>query len=283
MPLALYNEWCYICISGVNLCAKQFRGKETALISRAQEAGVNGIITISNSQRDWKFNLRHCKRLTKEGKFQVKATLGIHPHDAKAVFREGGPTLDTAMKELENLIREDTTSNHIVAVGECGLDYDRMFSPAEQQREVFRKQIEIAAMFHKPLYLHERKAHEDFWNILVESKEKYPDLKGIVHCYTSDEETMNKYLSLGLYIGITGWICDSRRNRQLLKAVTSLPLEKLIIETDSPFLAPPETKQRKNEPCSLPYVCRKLAEAMGHQETEIYSHARMNVRQLFGF
>eukprot|EP01138_Halocafeteria_seosinensis_P015565 gb/GECG01015884.1/.p1 GENE.gb/GECG01015884.1/~~gb/GECG01015884.1/.p1 ORF type:complete len:286 (+),score=36.28 gb/GECG01015884.1/:1-858(+) len=271
--------------AGVNLCAKQFKQGQSGLIKRAQDANVRGLITISNGYKDWKPNLGHCRRFSKlegtPGEFQVKTTIGIHPHDAKSMFKEG-TSLDSTMAELEQLLEDDATRGDIVAVGECGLDYDRMFSPAEQQREVFRRQIVVAARHNKPVYLHERKAHEDFWTIMKEARENYPSLQGIVHCFTGDEETMHKYLSLGLYVGITGWICDSRRNRHLLKAVKTLPMERLVLETDSPFLAPPEIKQRKNEPFSLPYICAKVAEVKGVDTDTIMQHARTNAKDLFG-
>lgn len=271
--------------AGVNLCAKQFKQGQTGLINRAKEANVSGLITISNSHKDWKPNLSHCRRFSKlegTGAFIVKTTIGIHPHDAKSMFKEGA-SLDSTMAELERLLEEDTDRGNIVAIGECGLDYDRMFSPAEQQREVFRRQIEVAAKHRKPVYLHERKAHDDFWAIMQEARAEYPSLQGIVHCFTGDRETMHKYLSLGLYVGITGWICDSRRNRHLLEAMKTLPLEKLVLETDSPFLAPPEIKQRKNEPFSMPHICAKVAEVKGVDIDTIMKHARSNVKDLFGF
>jgi TatD DNase family protein len=161
-----------------------------------------------------------------------------------------------------------------------------MFSPVQTQMEVFIAQIELANKYNLPLYLHERDAHDDFYNVLSIYKAKYPNLKSIVHCFTGKKEHLIKYIELGFYIGITGWICDNRRNTDLIEAIKCLPIDKLILETDSPFLIPFEYGKkwntRHNQPDSLEYIVNKISEIIDKPKSKIINKTIENYKKLFG-
>jgi TatD DNase family protein len=139
----------------------------------------------------------------------------------------------------------------------------------------------------KPLYLHDREASGDMIyilkNFMIQNNLK--KINGLVHCFTGDYDTMRSYLDLGLYIGVTGWICDNRRNHDLVEAVKKLPLNKLLIETDSPFLSPPEYvrvwKTKRNEPDSIDHVVFELSKLMNKTVEEIYEQTMINTKTLF--
>src|SRR5262249_35748915 len=152
-----------------------------------------------------------------------------------------------------------------VAVGECGLDYFRDFSPREVQREAFHRQLELATTLGKPVFLHQRDAHEDFIAIL---REHWPQLKNeLAHCFTGTAQEVSSYLELGLSIGITGWICDERRGAHLIPLMREIPAERLMLETDGPYLLPRDLKpkpiSRRNEPMYLPHIAEVVAQARG--------------------
>lgn len=258
---------------GVNLCSKQFNNYLDTLKTHSIGTGLNGWIAISNSEKEWEKNIFYCRKYS-EKNFIIKTTIGIHPHNAvNANFN--------TWKNLNKLV----ANNKVIAIGECGLDYNRMFSPAEIQMEVFIAQMEIANKYNLPLYLHERDAHDDFYNLLCIYKAKYPNLTGIVHCFTGTEEQMKKYIEFGFYIGITGWICDDRRNKNLCDAVISLPLDKLILETDSPFLIPfeysKEWNTNTNQPDSIHYIIKKISQLTGIEQSKIKENSIKNTKTLF--
>ena len=150
---------------GVNLCSKQYTNYIETLKTHSIESGIKGWIAISNSENEWEKNLEYCRKYSDDN-FTIRTTLGIHPHNAKNARIDSWKTLD-------NLV----SNNNVVAIGECGLDYNRMFSSKEEQIETFISQIELAAKYNLPLYLHERDAHDDFYNLLALYKTKYPNLK----------------------------------------------------------------------------------------------------------
>jgi hypothetical protein len=151
----------------------------------------------------------------------------------------------------------------VVAAGECGLDYFRNFSPHPDQQRVFRAQLELATRARKPVFLHQRDAHEDFLQILRD----YRGLAGVAHCFTGDAAELAAYLDHGLYIGITGWICDERRGQNLQRLVADIPLDRLLVETDAPYLLPrnlePKPRTRRNEPKYLPHIVDAIARRRG--------------------
>lgn len=263
---------------GVNLCGKQFDGYHSQLVDYAYQEGLYGIISISNSVRESFENVELVKKLRSDpnNKLKIWSTIGVHPHDAKSVKESDWP-------ELEKLFSND----FVVAVGECGLDYNRNFSPPIVQRAVFLKHLELSKKLNKPLYLHDRDATDDMVTILTKfmKDNNMNKLNGVVHCFTGNYDTMKKYLDMGLYIGITGWICDNRRNKDLIEAVKKLPLDRLLIETDAPWLIPPEFakewKTKRNEPSALNYVATSIASCLNITINDVFEHSMANTKALF--
>ena len=256
---------------GVNLCSKQYHNKHDEIINNSQNANVNYIITISNSLKEFKFNIGFCKKYRNSPR--VFCTIGVHPHNVKML---NGKNIGV----LKNTIMNNR--DYVIAVGECGLDYNRMFSPKDSQIKWFIAQIELALELNLPLYFHERDATEDFYEIV----KKY-DLKGkaVVHCFTGTKEALQKYLDLGFYIGITGWVCDERRGEDLQKIVPLIPLDKILLETDAPWLTPKNIKPRPryNEPKYLPEVVKKVAGLMKIDPQKLVDQTNINRDKLFGF
>ena len=168
-----------------------------------------------------------------------------------------------------------------MAVGECGLDYDRMFSARENQIRCLEKHIVLAEKLDKPLFLHERSAAEDFVK-RFKNQQKICE-KSVVHCFTGNKETLDKYLSMGFSIGITGWICDGRRAKELREAVRIIPLDRILIETDAPYLTPRNVPglDRTNIPQNIVYVARELATYMNVSEDVLVEHAMRNTKRIF--
>jgi len=239
----------------------------------ANNAGITSIITISNSKKEWPENL---ELLNKYSNLKIKLymTCGIHPHSAKTFVPTDIPILKSYFANKD-----------CIAVGECGLDYNRMFSPADVQKIVFEEHIKIAAELDKPLYIHERDAYEDMKTILTNAKKKYPNLKGFIHCFTGTKLALETYLELGFYIGITGWICDNRRNQSLVEAVKKLPLDKLLIETDAPWLVPKVYSKRNNtrwsKPDALLDVLDSLVIHTNYKKEDLISNSIANTKALF--
>ncbi|MGA7986114.1 MAG: TatD family hydrolase, partial [Burkholderiales bacterium] len=199
------------------------------------------------------------------------ATAGVHPHHARDC---DGATIPA--------LREIAAHPRVVAIGECGLDYNRNYSPHPDQERWFVAQLELGIELGKPLFLHSRDAHPRFAEIVRSFKLK----NAVAHCFTGERDELHAYLKLGLYIGITGWICDERRGRHLLSLVREIPADRLLLETDSPYLTPrdmqPQPKARRNEPAFLPHVLRAVAHALGRPQEEVADQTARNARALFG-
>ena len=180
-------------------------------------------------------------------------TIGVHPHHANEINEE-------YLKKLKEVIN----NNNPHAIGETGLDFFRNLSTYEEQIFAFEEQIKIAIDTNKPLFLHQRDSHDDFIKIL----RKYSsDInKSVVHCFTGTKEQLDDYLELDCYIGVTGWICDSKRNVELRKTIKNIPLERLMIETDCPYLIPKnleeKPKNNRNEPTYLNHIANEVATLM---------------------
>jgi TatD DNase family protein len=200
------------------------------------------------------------------------ATAGVHPHNARSCDQRTIATL-----------RELLAHPEVVALGECGLDYNRNFSPRPVQDRWFEAQLELAVETQRPLFLHERDAHAPFLALLSKYR---PRLKAaVVHCFTGTLEEARAYLDLDLHLGITGWINDDRRGQPLRQVVRQLPLDRLMLETDAPFLLPrdmlPRPKEGRNEPAYLPHVLRRVAEAMGKTAEEVAHETTQTARRFF--
>ena len=233
---------------GANLTNSVFKDDFDAVLQRATEQGLSHIILTGTSVE----NSRYACGLASQYPDLLSATAGIHPHDAKDYS-------SSSYTELLDL------SHHpkIKAIGECGLDFNRMYSSKEQQIHAFEQQIELAIERQLPLFLHQRDAHKEQWDILSYYRDQFPT--AVMHCFTGAKHEAFGYLDLDLYIGITGWICDERRGHHLHQFVGDIPLDRLMIETDAPYLMPrvkpkPELpSSRRNEPCTLPYVLQEIS------------------------
>jgi TatD DNase family protein len=256
---------------GANLGNKAFREDLDAVLARAHDAGVEAIVatgtSVAGSQRAWEIAERRRDRSPR-----LFATAGIHPHDASHY----GPDALVALREL-------CARPEVVAVGECGLDFDRNFSPRDAQLGCFEAQLELAAELQMPVFLHERAAHVDFAAILAKHRSRIP--RAVVHCFTGGAEELARYLDLDMHIGITGWICDERRGTHLRELVRRIPKDRLMIETDAPFILPrdlrPKPKSNRNEPALLPHVLRTIAAARGESAEELARATTETARAFF--
>jgi TatD DNase family protein len=170
----------------------------------------------------------------------------------------------------------------VVALGECGLDYFRNYSPHADQQRAFAEQLKLAVDARKPVFLHQRDAHAAFLPMLREHRPQLVD--AVVHCFTDTAAALEDYLSLDCHIGITGWICDERRGQGVRDAARLIPDDKLLVETDAPYLLPrtaPKAAHRRNEPACLPYVVRALAEARGQPEQHVARITTENAARFF--
>ena len=251
---------------GVNLAHDSFDPDRAAVMQRATTAGVSQMM-VTGASVD---GTRKAIALAAAHPGVLFATAGVHPHHAADL------TI-AALAELETMARE----SGVVAVGECGLDYFRDFSPRDLQRRAFASQLEIAARLGKPVFLHQRDAHDDFIAILREHGIK----NGVAHCFTAGEQERDAYLALGLHIGITGWINDERRGLHLRAVVKGIPADRLLLETDAPYLLPrdlkPLPKSRRNEPSYLPHVAQAVATARGEPVDAVAAHSTATARRLF--
>ena len=253
---------------GANLAHDSFDDDRDEMMQRAADAGVLTMIVTGSSDD----SNRRAAELAAAHPGVLYSTAGVHPHHAS--------DYDAAS---DDLIRSLAQEPCVVAVGECGLDYFRNFSPREAQLDAFMRQLDIARDTGLPVFLHQRDAHDDF----VETLEPALDgiTRAVAHCFTGEGESLREYLAMGLYIGVTGWICDERRGRHLHDIVDIVPDDRLLIETDAPYLLPrtirPRPKTRRNEPMYLTEVLRVVAEARGQSEEHVARMTTENARRFF--
>jgi len=246
---------------GANLTSKNFRRENIPdILHRASQAGVTHIILTGTSYKGSEEVLEMCEEFDGSHSVTLRCTVGIHPHDATRTLQ--GPHAKSFDKELEKLILSELGIKYCVAVGECGLDYDRKFSTHEDQKIVFQKQLTLASRIHKPIFLHSREAHTDFIEIL---KPFLASVKAVAHCHTDPSvDHLRELLEAGLYIGLTGMICDERPGRFNAEIIPEIPLERLMVETDSPYLFPRNVPRPwgnwQNEPCLTSFVVRKIVD-----------------------
>ena len=248
---------------GFNFTSSAFRKDEDAVIERAKHAGVKHFVITGSDVEESE------QAATLASKYEgMVSTAGVHPHLAKNWQQDSYSRLKILAK-----------CKQVVAIGEAGLDYNRNYSAPEQQRIAYEAQLELAAELGMPIFLHERDAHKDFAQILTAHRAQLSDV--VVHCFTGSDEELDQYIDLDCHIGITGWICDERRGHHLHESIKNIPANRLMIETDAPYLLPrdlpkdlyPKPDGRRNEPAYLPHIlstvakCRNVSVEQTAQET----------------
>jgi TatD DNase family protein len=253
---------------GCNLAHDSFDRDRERVVADALAHGVRQIIVTGTSVTASVRAVELCA--AKPG--TLFATAGIHPHHASELDPHSSAALQTLLQNPA-----------VVAVGECGLDYHRNYSPRDAQLAAFEAQLELAAATRRPVFLHERDAHADMLGLLRRHRHRLAG--GVAHCFTGDREQLAAYVDLDLHIGITGWICDERRGEALRDAVASLPPDRVLLETDAPYLLPrdlkPPPKHRRNEPQFLPHIAARLAALMSLAPDELALLATANSHRLF--
>ncbi|HSX35287.1 MAG TPA: TatD family hydrolase [Candidatus Saccharimonadales bacterium] len=234
-----------------------------ALLKDAQDNGVSRLICVGCSLRDSKEAVDFAA-----GRGGVWASIGIHPHEAQE-YVGNQPLLD----EFAAL----ATRPKVVAVGECGLDYFYEHSPKEAQEQILRFQIELALQHNLPMIFHVRDAFEDFWKIFDE----YKGVRGVIHSFTATERELEQVLARGLYVGLNGIMTFTKQVKQL-EAAKAVPLSKLVLETDAPFLTPQPLRGKINTPRHVQEVATFLAELRGESLAAITEATTKNAQMLFG-
>ena len=253
---------------GANLTHDSFDRDRDAVLQRAREAGVTRMIVTGASRE----HSPKALELARAHPGVLFATAGVHPHHASEYTAE----CDAEMRALH-------AHAEVVAVGECGLDYFRDFSPHPMQRKAFEQQVQIAADIGKPLFLHQRDAHADFMAMMKAFEGRIGP--AVVHCFTGTREELFDYLDRDWHIGITGWLCDERRGAHLRELVKSIPADRLMIETDAPYLLPrtlkPSPRDRRNEPAFLPHIAAELARDRGESVDVVATTTAATTRDFF--
>ncbi len=215
-------------------------------LSRMKEAGVVSTVIVGDASSDGKDVLSLMRAHS-----NLYGAYGLHPHDA-----------DKWNDEIEERVIRMSSAPGIVALGEIGLDYHYDFSPRETQKQVFIRQLELASELNTPVILHIREAHGDAWEILTEHLKRGLKLRGIMHCYGGSLESALEYVKMGLYISFSGSL-TFKNAPNLVRCAAGLPLERILIETDSPYMAPVPLRGKRNEPAFVRHVCDKLAQIRG--------------------
>lgn len=258
-------EWVDI---GVNLLDATFDKDRDQVLERAWSAGISQMLLTAT-------DIESCsavQALCAAEPQRLYCTAGIHPHSARHWNAD-----------IANDLRLLAQADCVRAIGECGLDFNRDFSPRPQQISVLEQQLELAVELGYPLFLHEREASHTLASILREFRDRLP--AAVVHCFTADRQALYSYLDLDLHIGITGWICDERRGTHLQGLVKDIPTGRLMLETDAPWLLPrtlaPKPKNRRNEPAFLPEIASMVAQCRGETLEQLAEHTTATARAFF--
>lgn len=253
---------------GANLTHDSFDGDRREILARAAAAGIARLVVTGTSVT----SSVQASALAEAHVGVLFATAGVHPHHASDFDAHTAAALRTLVGNAA-----------CVAVGECGLDFFRDYSPRDAQRQAFAAQLELAAACGKPVFLHQRDAHEEFVAMLKPARAALAG--GVAHCFTGGPAELEAYLDLDLYIGVTGWVCDERRGADLRAALPRIPLERLLVETDAPYLLPrdlePKPRGRRNEPAYLAHIVERIA-ALRSESVDIVARATTtNAERLF--
>jgi TatD DNase family protein len=253
---------------GCNLTHDSFDGDREQVLERARAAGIVQMVVTGASSEGSRMALELAQTCPNE----LFATCGVHPHHA-SLYDD----------ETHALMQELAAHEEVVAVGETGLDYFRDLSPRKVQCAVFERQLQTGIETGLPLFLHQRDAHEDFIAIVRDHRDRISDL--VVHCFTGTQSELHEYIDLDCYVGITGWICDERRGSHMREFLHEIPSDRLMVETDSPYLKPrnmrPRVKTHRNEPRWLPWIVGTLAAARGERPEDLAARTTANARAFF--
>jgi TatD DNase family protein len=258
---------------GANLTHDSFDHDRDAVLQRAREAGVVRMVVTGASRE----HSPKALALAQAHPGELFATAGVHPHHATEYTDE----CDAELRALQ-------AHPEVVAVGECGLDYFRDFSPRPAQRRAFERQLQIGADLAadgagKPLFLHQRDAHADFMAMMKNFDGRLGP--AVVHCFTGSRNELFDYLDQDWHIGITGWLCDERRGTHLRELVRHIPANRLMIETDAPYLLPrtvkPPPSHRRNEPMYLAHIVEELARDRGEDVAAVAANTTATARAFF--
>lgn len=229
---------------GANLTNSVFTDDLGEVLNRAKREGVQHIVVTGTNIQESQYAIALA---TKHGAY-LSATVGIHPHNADGVKSDWLETLE-----------ELTSSPHVVAVGEMGLDFCRDYSGRDAQRQVFEAQLDLAARVELPVFVHDRDTDGEVLAVL----RRYAPIKCVVHCFTGNSDELDGFIEEDFYIGVTGWICDERRGEGLRRLVDRIPIDRLLVETDAPYLLSRTMSKalgtRRNEPAYLKFVIAELA------------------------
>jgi len=255
---------------GVNLSAKQFAPDRAEVVARARAAGVETLVLTGTSVADSAVVLQLAEQ------HQQYATVGVHPHHASDWNADSASSLRTL-----------ASHPRACAIGECGLDFNRNFSTPADQERAFVAQLALAAELGKPVFLHCREAQHRLLPLLVPfltaSQAKLPG--AVLHCFTGTRAELIACTQHGLYVGITGWICDERRGTDLLAMLSLIASDRLLLETDAPWLLPrdlaPAGKNRRNEPAYLPHIGAVVARQLGVTVEQLAQQTSANAKRLF--
>ncbi len=253
---------------GVNLTNTRLLADIDTVLRRAQEAGVVQMVVTGTSITESQKAIELCEDYPE----RLISTCGIHPHHASDWEQ-------SSYAHIRALAQQDC----VRAIGETGLDFNRNFSPPDAQEFAFQQQMALAAELHKPLFCHQRDAHARFVEMLGEYRDQINRV--VVHCFTDTRAALIEYLDLDCYIGITGWICDERRGLELRQLVKLIPADRLLLETDSPYLLPrnlePKPVSRTNEPAYLPHILREVAGCRKRNPEDLARDCLRNSRRFF--
>jgi TatD DNase family protein len=253
---------------GVNLTNKSLLVDLDGVMQRAADAGIAQMVVTGTSVDESLAAIELCLGYPE----RLVSTCGIHPHHAS----EWG---ESSYRSLRDMAANDC----VRAIGETGLDFNRNYSPPQDQQKAFERQMELAAELRLPLFCHQRDAHHRFAEML----RAYRDDLGrvVVHCFTDTRHALVDYLDLDCYIGITGWICDERRGLELRELVSLIPADRLMLETDAPYLLPrnldPRPASRINEPAYLRHILDEVADCLQRPAEDLARDCLQNSRVFF--
>lgn len=252
---------------GLNLTSSQFAKDRDDVVARAFAAGVKGLLLTGTNLHESEQAQQLAARYS-----HCWSTAGVHPHDSSSWTAESAEAIRTLAQ-----------TEHVVAIGECGLDFNRNFSTPAEQEHAFSAQLALAAELGMPVFMHCRDAHARFLELLDPWLDKLPG--AVLHCFTGSRQEAVECLERGLYLGITGWVCDERRGLALRELLPVIPAEKLLIETDAPYLLPrdmrPKPASRRNEPAYLGHIVERIAHWRGEETASLAAQTNDNVRRLF--